>query len=96
MRDDLDRLLCERYPALFAHRHKPKSGSPICWGFECHDGWFDLINDLCSQIQELVEGGMKQPVCAQVKEKFGDSGFTCEGVPRLKCWLSLTRLGGAP
>lgn len=58
MRADLDDLLCSRYPELFAHRHKPKSRSPICWGFECHDGWFDLINELCSQSQLIVDGGM--------------------------------------
>lgn len=61
---------------LFAKRNKPKSRYPIAWGFMCHDGWFDLIDTLCAEIQAAVDAGrVKQPVVLQVKEKFGALRF---------------------
>jgi len=57
-------------PALqrpFAHR-----------GFECGDGWYDLIDVLCLQLQAATKNGAPQLVVTQVKEKFGRLRFyTC-------------------
>lgn len=80
MSPELDALLCRRYPALFARRHLPPSVTMMGWGIACGDGWFDLIDDLCSGLQEAVEAGrITQPVAGQVKEKFGTLRFYLSG-----------------
>jgi hypothetical protein len=57
----------------------------MCWGFECGDGWFNIINQLCSNIQHRIDWKNKkeevvpQVVAAQVKEKFGTLRFYYDG-----------------
>ncbi len=43
MRQELDNLLCQRYPEIFADRHADSTASGMGWGFCCGDYWFDLI-----------------------------------------------------
>lgn len=54
MRNDLDVLLCEKYPLIFKDRHAPPPQSSMFWGFSCADGWFDLIDALCGAIQIYI------------------------------------------
>lgn len=60
------------------------------WGFECGDGWYDLIDSLCnkiqkhvdrrtSSIQDVTELENVQVVAQQVKEKFGGLRFYVSG-----------------
>jgi len=81
MKPELDKLLCERYPKLFANRHARVHESLMCFGFECGDGWFDLIDVLCSTIQSYLDSNpsKQQVVVVQVKEKFGTLRFYTEG-----------------
>lgn len=66
MPEKLDQLR-QRYPAIFANLH---------WGFMCNDGWFDLIDVLCEQLQFATDrNGAPQVVAVQVKEKFGTLSF---------------------
>ena len=55
MRDELDSLLCKTYPKMFVERHKPMQETCMCWGFECGDGWFNIIDQLCSNIQHYID-----------------------------------------
>ena len=76
MRQELDDLLCQRYPKIFRDRHADPSATAMCWGFACGDGWFDLIDGLCRDLQHLTEHeGAPQLVATQVKEKFGSLRF---------------------
>ena len=92
MRDDLDRQLCEKYPKIFADRHAPMTATAMCWGFEHGDGWYDIIDSLCANIQHHIDWNNKsfekgyaqykqvpQVVATQVKEKFGTLRFYYEG-----------------
>lgn len=80
MREELDDLLCKKYPKLFADRNKPMTETCMCWGFECRDAWFDLIDNLCSSIQNHVDyNHAPQVVVEQVKEKFGTLRFYYRG-----------------
>jgi len=85
MKRELDKLLCERYPKIFAERHAPMTQTAMCWGFECDDGWFDIINTLCGNIQNYIDWQNKtgknaeQVVAEQVKEKFGTLRFYYHG-----------------
>jgi len=51
MRQELDKKLCAKYPKIFVNRHSDMRTTAMCWGFECGDGWYLLIDRLCSNLQ---------------------------------------------
>jgi len=76
MSPELDALLCEKYPKIFAQRNLPMTQTTMCWGFECGDGWFTLIDVLCELIQHDIDvHGAPQLEARQVKQKFGELRF---------------------
>ena len=80
MKKELEELLYQRYPELFANRTLPPDETCMCRGMECGDGWFDLIDLLCSMIQFGIDQGHTPPVrVLQVKEKFGTLRFYIRG-----------------
>ena len=60
MRQELDKALCERYPLIFADRNLGPAESPMSWGFECGDGWYNIIDTLCAAIQGQIDQRNKQ------------------------------------
>ena len=93
MKEELDKKLCEKYPKIFKMRHGTMHETCMCWGFEHGDGWYDIIDTLCSSIQNHItnkrylHSNMSQEdfddehqvVAAQVKEKFGGLRFYIDG-----------------
>lgn len=72
MKKELDALLYERYPLMFAGRSPTSQQTTMARGFTCGDGWFDLIDTLCERLQFWTDHhGAPQIVAEQVKEKFG-------------------------
>lgn len=73
MREELEQKLVEKYPVLFRGKDKPPTESLMCFGCECSDGWFDIIQRVCG----LITNHMRyRPECppvefVQIKEKFG-------------------------
>jgi hypothetical protein len=57
----------------------------MCWGFEHGDGWFNIINQLCGNIQNHADWptrqgyNVSQVVAQQVKEKFDTLRFYYRG-----------------
>lgn len=52
----------------------------MCWGIDCSDGWYDLIDKLCSHLQFNTDNNSDpQVVASQVKEKFGGLRFYVNG-----------------
>lgn len=70
-------MIFDRWPQFFLNRaHARLSGMDK--GFRCADGWFQLIWDLCSQLQPLsaeFEGTQSPFEILQVKSKFGELRF---------------------
>ena len=62
MREELDNKLCEKYPRIFQNRNKSMQESCMFWGFSCGDGWYQVIDSLCAQIQHHVDWKRKQRV----------------------------------
>ena len=62
MRKELDELLCAKYPKIFRDRNAPMSQTSMCWGFDCGDGWFNIIDALCDNIQSHIDGIERQRV----------------------------------
>ena len=85
MRQELDSLLCEKYPKMMVNRNKHMQETCMCWGFECGDGWFNILDKLMGNIQHHIDWkNRKEEVVAQVtldqvKEKFGTLRFYYSG-----------------
>lgn len=60
MNTDLDQALCAKYPKLFRDRNAPMTETCMCWGFECGDGWYNIIDLLCANIQHHIDWKQKQ------------------------------------
>ena len=88
MKSELDKALCEKYPKMFVNRHADMKTTAMCWGFECGDGWYNILDTLCEaltnsyttcidfgngQIEDA--GDPPQVIVTQVKEKFGTLRF---------------------
>jgi len=62
-------------PSLFA----TDSSNPIFFGFECGDGWANLLVELCAKInlrlQQFPKNIAEEFVVLQVKEKYGKLRF---------------------
>ena len=92
MKQELDQLLCEKYPKMMVNRNKSMMETTMCWGFECGGGWYNILNLLMSNIQHYTDWNNKnfekgytqykqvpQLTLDQVKEKFGTLRFYYTG-----------------
>lgn len=59
MNKTLDNFLCEAYPRIFIERSNTVYESCMGRGFECGNGWFPIINSLCYNIQQYIDGHNK-------------------------------------
>lgn len=92
MTEEKDRLLSERYPEIFKDHRRGARETPASFGFDCSDGWFDIIDALCKNIQDhlthhrarrhMTNEEFEERVqvrAVQVKEKFGGLRFYVSG-----------------
>lgn len=92
MNEVLDKQLVEKYPKIFRDRHGDMQQTLMCWGFECGDGWYNILDNLCGNIQSYIDWKnrsakagyenfepVEQVVAVQVKEKFGGLRFYYDG-----------------
>jgi len=92
MKQELDELLCTKYPKMMVNRNKNMQETCMCWGFECGDGWFNILDQLMSNIQHHIDWNnqnfdkgykqykqVAQVTLDQVKEKFGTLRFYYSG-----------------
>ena len=85
MREELDEALCAKYPDIFRDRHGDMRTTAMCWGFECGDGWYHIIDATCALIQnheynnKLNNVVMPPVIATQVKEKYGTLRFYYDG-----------------
>lgn len=47
MREELDEALCAKYPLIFKDRSGNMRETLMCWGFDCGDGWYNILDTLC-------------------------------------------------
>ena len=85
MKRELDDYLCKVYPKIMVNRDKDMTETCMCWGFECGDGWFQILNQLMGNIQNHIDWQnrekevVRQVTLDQVKEKFGTLRFYYSG-----------------
>ena len=77
----------EKYDAFAKHMEErfPKMFSGKYGGFACGEGWWPILEKLCSNIQRHIDWKNKQSevvpqvTVAQIKEKFGGLRFYYDG-----------------
>lgn len=88
MSPELEAKLRAAYPRIFTAEPIGDPDDPdvpavptfiTTWGFECGDGWYDLLDVLCFNLQYATKNGAPQVVARQVKEKFGGLRFYADG-----------------
>lgn len=85
MNQELDKKLVEKYPAIFANRYSSPQDSAMSWGFDCGDGWFNIIDQLCSNITGHIESiiraneWLEKELRNRERAANGDWGFLYEG-----------------
>jgi hypothetical protein len=72
MKLELEQKLIKKYPKILADINKSPQETLICFGCECGDGWYKLLDSLFKALQRTVDEDKEpQPVVFQVKEKWG-------------------------
>ena len=76
MKQELDKLLCEKYPKMMVNRNKNMQETCMCWGFECGDGWYNILNQLMGNIQHHIDWKEKQHNWAVKYNEMAQAGKT--------------------
>ena len=93
MNKELDEKLTRDFPNLYADRYGDMMSTCMVWGFECSDGWFQLIYNLSAELEPLIVRYKKEnpnsyvPKASQVKEKYGTLRFYMDGATDEMCRL---------
>ena len=78
MKNENAESLIAKFPRLYRKVKSAGSIVPMGFGFECGDGWVDILCDLSAAIEAraaaagLDRDSAKWPAADQVKEKFGE------------------------
>ncbi len=75
MKQELQERLFETYPKIFARRCMSKEYSAMCYGIQCPDSWYDIIDTRCARIQWYANQNGIICEANQVKSKFGGLRF---------------------
>ncbi|WP_439598761.1 hypothetical protein [Falsiroseomonas sp.] len=75
LREALEQLLFQRYPALYVRRHLPLTESLMAQGFTHGDGWFAIVDVLSNLGRQDVQRTDRYLIATQVKQKFGELRF---------------------
>jgi len=81
MRKELQTQLYQKYPKIFKEKDLDITLSAMGWGFQCDDGWYNLLDNLCRDIQSYIDNNkkVKQVIATTVKEKYGTLRFYYTG-----------------
>lgn len=71
-KENTEKLL-NAFPHLYRGVKEPPTANLMCFGFECGDGWFNLLYQLS---KEIVKSD-PEAKALQVKEKYGTLRFYC-------------------
>jgi hypothetical protein len=76
MNPELTERLFAAFPQLFRGRHLPITQNLMGFGFECEDGWYDLIRRLAADIAAHAADAGLNPLAVQVKQELGTLRFS--------------------
>jgi hypothetical protein len=55
MKEELEKQLVEKYPKIFVNVGSTPRQSPMAFGIETGDGWYNIIDKLCGNIQNHID-----------------------------------------
>jgi hypothetical protein len=55
MSPKLQQSLCQKYPSIFQDTGKPVQKSLMIWGICVGDGWYGILDALCTNIQNHID-----------------------------------------
>lgn len=74
--------LIKKYPKIFRQSKLPMTQTCMCWGVCTGEGWYKLLDNLCSRLQfDTDRNGYPQVEATQVKEKYGSLRFYFTSIP---------------
>ena len=76
MNKKLEAKLVKEFPKLYRDYGGPMKKTSLHFGFQCDDGWFNLIHALSGRIRVVSPNAR----ALQVKEKFGRLAFYVKGL----------------
>ncbi len=81
MSPERETMLCNRYPDLLPAMERIRFQELSIWGFECGDGWFDLIDCLLATIsvRHQINSDCEPVIIDEVKEKYGTLSIMYRG-----------------
>jgi hypothetical protein len=68
---ELELELVSKFPELCKQYGGDQMETCFHWGFECQDGWFDLIEKTLSEIDTIAKSSSVSVSIGQLKSKFG-------------------------
>ena len=85
MNEELQEKLYQKYPKIFRQKDMTAQETAMCWGIATGDGWYDLIDNLCGEIQNRVENvnrnrSYKIENSPKTLVPFNAEEFVCEAV----------------
>jgi len=80
MKEELQLKLVEKYPKILKDFRGDPMSTCMAWGFECDDGWYNLLDKCMEKMQYFCDlcskdGREVQVVANQIKEKYGTLRF---------------------
>ena len=75
MNQELQDRLFKKYPKIFIQKDLSPSETCMCYGIDCGDGWYSLIDSLCSKLQQYTRISKIAVEAKQVKSKLGGLRF---------------------
>lgn len=69
MKQELEEQLYTKYPKIFQDKNKSCQETCMCWGISCDDGWYWLLDNLCSQLQYNTDNNNHTYIPATRKDK---------------------------
>lgn len=86
--------LFERFDHLYRGRHLPLDQNRMSEGFDCGDGWYDLIHELSEQIEAYCQTHPEAAdvIVMQVKQKFGELRvYVQPRIPAVEAMIEVAR-----
>jgi hypothetical protein len=79
MKKELDEALCAKYPLIFKDRNADMRTTAMCWGIECGNGWYTIIDTLCGLLTSEYRNAKSQ--YEYIKDKLGEPtyGYNADG-----------------
>lgn len=79
MKKELQEKLFTKFPKLFRDKDEHMSKTCMCWGISTGNGWYNIIDALCTELTTYAGERGLDVVATQVKEKFAGLRFNIVG-----------------